>query len=307
MAEFERDNDVRVDVTFVESDDELWEKQSKNHGEDFDVFAANTAELQRYIANNIATPIQIKNIPNSRNQALRFRNTEKITGLNHNGNLYAVPFTYSEMGLIYDKKQFKSAPTSMSALWLPQYQGKIILYDGSNHNFSLTALLLDAKNPFQLSPIEMNNTVKKLLELRAQNPIFYTGPEESVRLFLKNNAALMFANYGKQQVKQLQQANPEIGYIIPKEGALAWLDYWAITVSAKNKPLAEQWINFTLEKNISTALTRRLGLSNTLVANNLNEDDKIIWLEPSENFALRSQYWERIRAGNARKAPEKTQ
>jgi len=307
VAEFERDHDVRVEVSFVESDDELWEKLSKNHGADYDVFAANTAELQRYISHDIAAPIRINKISNIKNQLPRFRNTENIAGLNHNGNLYAIPFTYSEMGLIYDKKQFKSPPNSMSALWLPQYQGKIILYDGSNHNFSLTALLLGSKNPFQLSNDEMNKTVKKLLQLRAQTPFFYTGPEESVQLFLKNNAALMFANYGNQQVKQLQKANPNIGYVIPKEGALAWLDCWVISVSAKNKSMAEQWINFTLEKNISTALTRRQGLPNTLVSNNINDNDKIIWLEPSEDFALRSQYWERIRAGKARKMKKSIQ
>ena len=301
VAEFERNHEARVEVSFVESDDELWEKLSQNHGENYDVFAANTAELQRYIDNSIAAPLKKSNIANTRNQLPRFRDTERINGLNRNGNLYAIPFTYSEMGLIYDKKQFKIPPNSMSALWLPQYKNKIILYDGSNHNFSITALTLNYKNPFQLSAAEMNQTVKQLLKLREQMPLFYTGPEESTRLFLNSKAALMFANYGNQQLKQLQASNPDIGYIIPKEGALAWLDCWAITAGAKNKSLAEKWINFTLEKNISTALTRRQGLSNTLISNNLSDDDKIIWLEPSENFALRAQYWDRIRAGKARK------
>ncbi|MGL4994943.1 MAG: extracellular solute-binding protein, partial [Deefgea sp.] len=133
VAEFERNNEVRVEVSFIDSDDELWEKLSKNHGEDYDVFAANTAELQRYIANDIAAPLRKSNIPNTKNQLPRFRDTDQIAGLNRSGHLYAVPFTFSEMGLIYDKKQFKTPPTSMSALWLPQYKGKIILYDGSNH------------------------------------------------------------------------------------------------------------------------------------------------------------------------------
>ncbi|MBM5571970.1 MULTISPECIES: extracellular solute-binding protein [Deefgea] len=301
VAEFERDHDVRIEVSFVESDDELWEKLSKNHGADYDVFAANTAELQRYISHDIAAPIKINKISNIKNQLPRFRETEKIAGLVHNGNLYGIPFTYSEMGLIYDSKQFKTAPTSMSALWQPENKGKIILYDGSNHNFSLAALLLEFSNPFQLSNDEMSKTVKKLLQLRSQNPMFYTGPEESIRMFLKHKAALMFANYGQQQLKQLQKTNSDIAYIIPKEGALAWLDCWGITVAAKNKSLAEQWINFTLEKNISAALSRRQGLPNTLLAGHLKEDDKIIWLEPSEDFALRSQYWERLRAGKARR------
>lgn len=300
IAEFERNHNVRLEVSFIDNDDELWEKLSKNHGEDYDVFAVNTAELQRYITQNIVTTLKKSQISNSKNQLPRFRNTDQIAGLNRNGNLYAIPFTYSEMGLIYDKKQIKSPPDSMAALWLPQYKGKIVLYDGSNHNFSLTALTLNIDHPFQLSREQMNQTVSKLLLLREQAPLFYTEPEDSVRIFTKNKAALMFANYGNQQLKQLQAAGADVGYIIPKEGALAWLDCWAITISAKNKSLAEKWINFTLEKNVSAALTRRQGLSNTLTANHLQDRDKIIWIEPSEDFALRTQFWDRIRAGKAR-------
>jgi putative spermidine/putrescine transport system substrate-binding protein len=83
---------------------------------------------------------------------------------------------------------------------------------------------------------------------------------------------------------------------------LAWLDCWAISAKTKNKALAEKWINFMLDKSVSNELTQRQGLSNTLVhsSSSLNAKDKIIWIKSSENFALRTQYWERIRAGNAR-------
>lgn len=47
---FEKQYDVRVEVSFVSSDDVLRRKISANQGGDFDVFAANTAELQYYIA-----------------------------------------------------------------------------------------------------------------------------------------------------------------------------------------------------------------------------------------------------------------
>ena len=40
---------MRVEVSFVSSDDVLRQKISANQGCDFDVFAANTAEMQHYI------------------------------------------------------------------------------------------------------------------------------------------------------------------------------------------------------------------------------------------------------------------
>ena len=300
VSEFERSNDARVEVTFIDTDEAMWEKLSKGQGENYDVFAVNTAELQRYLDLDIAAPLKASRIPNTKNQLARFKNVNRIHGISRDGQLYAIPFVYSEMGLIYDKKQVFKTPESMGEMWLPKYKGKVVLYDGSNHNFSMTALILGIKNPFSLSQNEMARSVTKLLQLREQDPLFYNSPEEGTKAFVKNNAALMFANYGHQQVKSLRAAGADIGYVIPHEGALAWLDCWVITQKTRNKPLAENWINFTLEKSVSTALTQRQGLSNTLTQSYLTDNDKVIWIKSSENFALRTQYWERIRSGNAR-------
>ncbi|STQ89353.1 extracellular solute-binding protein [Iodobacter fluviatilis] len=300
VSEFEKRFDARVEVTFIDTDEALWDKLSKNRGENFDVFAANTAEMQRYIDQAIAAPVKPVRIPNTKKQLPRFRRVEKIPSINRDGYLYAIPFVYSEMGLIYDKKQIKQAPVSMNELWNKKYIGKVVLHDGSNHNFSFTALTIGIKDPFNLNKQEMARSVNRLLELRDQKPFFYNSPEEGTQAFIKNKAALMFANYGMQQLKLLRAAGADVGYIVPKEGALAWLDCWAISIKAKNKMLAENWINFMLDKSVSNELTQRQGLANTLSKSNLSARDKIIWIQSSEDFALRSQYWDRIRAGNAR-------
>ena len=109
----------------------------------------------------------------------------------------------------------------------------------------------------------------------------------------------MFANYGTQQVDQLRKAGADIGYVIPKEGALAWLDCWTITRGVRNKRLAENWINYTLEKPFSDALTQRQGLANTIEPSpSAEKSDKIIWLEPVEDFKMRAELWTRILSGD---------
>ena len=71
---FEKRHNVRVEVTLVSTDDALWQKLSANKGGDFDVFAANTAELERYIDQGISVPLDLAHIPNARKQQPRFRN-----------------------------------------------------------------------------------------------------------------------------------------------------------------------------------------------------------------------------------------
>ncbi|WP_114973783.1 extracellular solute-binding protein [Rhodoferax ferrireducens] len=295
---FEKKYDARVEVSFVSSDEVLREKIGANQGGDFDVFAANTAEMQHYIDQKLVVPLRLSNIPNTAQQLPRFRDARSIPGITQLGEVYAVPYTYSEMGLIYDRKQFEQAPTSLSVLWDPKYRGRVLAYDTSSHNFSIAALALGDK-PFRIEEAKFKAVVDHLIALRRNVLTFYTLPEESVELFRNHAVAVMFANYGSQQLKLLRDAGADVGYVIPVEGALAWLDCWAVTRGGKNKNLAESWINYMLDKHVSRELTRRQGLSNTLdVDTATQETDKIIWLEPVEDDKRRAALWGRIISGD---------
>lgn len=300
---FEQRHGVRVEVTLVGSDDVLWEKMSGRAGADFDVFAVNTAELQRYIERGLSVPLDLKNIPNTRRQLPRFSNLQAIPGISRGSAVYAIPYTYAEMGLIYDRKQFRTPPDSWSALWDPRYKGRVLAYQGSTHNFSIAALMLGVANPFRIGQADFSRVARHLVALRRNVLTFYAQPEEATELFLQNDAALLFANYGSQQVRQLQQAGAAIGYVIPREGALAWLDCWVVSRGARNRKLAEAWIDYTLEPQVSHALTLRQGLSNTLEASPfMHGGDRIIWLEQVEDPGRRSRLWDRILSGDQ---PEK--
>lgn len=295
---FEKQFDVRVEVTLVGSDEVLAQKLGANQGGDFDVVAANTVEIKRYIGNKWLQPLALVHIPNIARQLPRFQNARAIAGITHLGEVYAVPYTFAEMGLIYDRKQFTTPPTSLTVLWDPAFQGRILAFDSSSHNFSLAALALGG-HPFRIEDTAYAKVTQHLIDLRRNVLTFYSLPEESVALFNQHKVAVLLANYGQQQLKALRDGGADVAYVIPKEGALAWLDCWAVTRGARDKVLAERWINYMLEPKVSTELTRRQGLANTLeVIDNTLETDKILWLEPVENDQRRAALWLRILSGD---------
>jgi putative spermidine/putrescine transport system substrate-binding protein len=296
---FEQRYKVKVEVTFISSDDAMWERLSTRQGADFDVFAVNTAELQRYIDKGISLPLTPANIPNIAHQLPRFRDLSAIPGLTRKGEVYAIPYTYSEMGLVYDRKVFNTPPESFSVMWDKRYKGRVLAYQGSEHNFSLAAMVQGLKNPFQIQASDFSRTSRQLVELRRNVLSFYSSPEEATELFMRNHAVLLFANYGTQQVSMLQKAGADIGYTIPKEGALAWLDCWSMTRGAKNPKLVETWINYMLEASASNVLTSRQGLPNTLEEpSTLHQSDKIIWLQRVEDVTKRTLLWDKIISGD---------
>src|SRR5512132_165929 len=63
---FEKQYDADVSVVFVGTDDEIWAKIKGSEGEDFDVFAINTAQLQRYIDAGLTTRHDLGLIPNQK-------------------------------------------------------------------------------------------------------------------------------------------------------------------------------------------------------------------------------------------------
>ncbi|KWE30950.1 extracellular solute-binding protein [Burkholderia territorii] len=297
---FETQFHVRVEVTFVDSDEALWTRMHSASPPPYDVLAANTAEIQRYARDGLLSPIDLSQVPNRRRQLPNFQQLATIGGLLHNGSTYAIPFTYSSMGLIYDRKQVPAAPRSMLELWNPRYRGKVLDFNSAQHNFSFTALALGYRDPFHLSPAQTLAVAHKLVDLRRNLLTYYTLPEEATALFVQHHAALMFGNYGTQQVEQLRRAGADVGYVIPDEGALAWLDCWGVTRGAERPELAFAWINYMLEPAIGALLTKRQGLANTLEPPPGLESghQHLVWIQPVEDIERRESLWSRIVSGD---------
>lgn len=297
---FESRFNARVEVTVVDSDEALWVKMHAGGKSQFDVLAANTAEIKRYTLENLLTPLDLAELPNTQRQLPRFRALSSINGLTANGSVYAIPYTYSSMGLIYDRKQVPVAPRSMNELWNPRYRGKVLDFNSAQHNFSFTALALGYPQPFQLTDAQTRKIARKLVDLRRNLLTYYTVPEEATAAFIQHKAALMFGNYGTQQLALLRKAGADVGYVIPEEGALAWLDCWAMTRAAANRPLALAWINYMLEPDVSALLTQRQGLANTLIPppDYSGDSAHLIWIQPVENIEVRESLWSRIVSGD---------
>ena len=296
---FESRHSAQVEVTIVGSDEVLRAKLADSWGPAYDVVAANTVELAALLARGELAPLNLTDMPQVARQLPRFRGA--IEGIVRDGKTYAVPYTYSEMGLVYDRQQFSAPPQSISALWDPRWRGRVLAFDGATHAFSLAALDR-GQLPFRIADDQFVPLARHLVGLRRNLLSLYALPEESVDLFRRHRVAVMHANYGQQQLKLLRDAGFNVGYVVPREGALAWLDCWAVLRRSPHQALAAQWINHMLHPAVSLELTRRQGLANTLEEPAALDRDSlmgpIVWLQPVEDDARRTRLWQRVVAGD---------
>ena len=122
-----------------------------HQAQDFDLFAVNTAELQRYIDAKLVQPIDTAAIPNHARLLPRFRNAASIPGLQHAGQTYAVPYTYSEMGLIYDRQQVHAPPTPSARYGTPLPRQGVVV-QRRHAQFSLASQAMGDATPFASTP-----------------------------------------------------------------------------------------------------------------------------------------------------------
>jgi putative spermidine/putrescine transport system substrate-binding protein len=108
----------------------------------------------------------------------------------------------------------------------------------------------------------------------------------------------MFGNYGTQQLNSLRQAGADVGYAIPREGVLAWLDCWAMTrqhATAAGAAMDQLHAGALGQR----AAAHRQGLANTLSASaDLPSGARVLWLQPVENANRREALWQKIYSGD---------
>ena len=63
-------------------------------------------------------------MPNQKETLPRFRDLTKVTGVMRDGKVYAIPFAFDSIGLIYDTDKVKPAPDSMDDPVGPEIQGQ---------------------------------------------------------------------------------------------------------------------------------------------------------------------------------------
>jgi putative spermidine/putrescine transport system substrate-binding protein len=296
VKEFEDQTKAKVSVVYLTSDDEMWTKLKGSNGQDYDVFSVNTGDLKKFIDAGLTTPFDLDKLPNRNAQLDSFKDLDSVPTVKRDGKVYGIPLAWGSIGLIYDTEKVNPAPTSWNVLWDPQYKGRVLIFDSSGQDISLGALALGFKDPFHLTKDQMAQVKQKMIALKPQLKTYYQSFDEGTQLWENGDPVLMYS-MGELQQSKLKDDKFKTAYIIPNEGALGWIDTWAMTSGVRNKDLAEAWVNFFLSKKISEAMTTKHGYGNT-VSNSagLDYSDKLKWIVPYEDFAWRTDVWNEIKA-----------
>ncbi len=300
-AAFEEKYGIEVVYETYDNNEVMYSKL-KGGGVSYDVVIPSDYMIERMIAEDMLQPIDFSNIPNYKYIPEKYKN------LAHDPkNEYSVPYTVGMVGLIYNTEMVEEAPDSWTALWDESYENSILMFNNPRDAFAIAQSILgmDYNNE---SDVSWRVAAELLKEQKNVSPAYVND-----EVFLKMEAGeAAMAPYYAGDFLTMQENNPALDFVYPKEGVNFFVDGVCVLKGAKNKLAAELYINFLLEPEVALANAEYICYASphTEVFNNPEYsfyEDEILYPEDGkfktqlflnlnpETLALMSTLWDDVK------------
>ena len=135
---------------------------------------------------------------------------------------------------------------SWSVLWDEKYEDNILMQDSVRDAFMIP-LKLKGYSLNSLNENELNEAKDMLIK---QKPLVQAYVIDQVRDKMIGNEAAIGVIYSGEAI-YTQRENPDLEYVIPKEGSNVWIDSWVIPKNAPNLANAEKFIDYMCRADIA--------------------------------------------------------
>lgn len=240
IKDFEKEYKIKVNYKEFESNEAMYNDISKNSNQ-YDVLVPSDYMIDRLIKENKLEKLNKANVSNLSNIASEYLNPEY-----DKANDYVVPYMTGTVGILYNKSLVKEEVTSWNILWDNKYKGQIWMWDSMRDAIGVSLKRLgysmNSNNENEL------NEAKKALMTQSTILKGYAEEESRDAMIADEGAiALVYSGEAKFAIDQ----NPNLAYVIPKEGSNKFVDGFVIVKGTKHKEAAEKFINFMCRSNIA--------------------------------------------------------
>lgn len=259
IEKFEAENpDIEVEVTYS-NNEEMIAKLRATGGAGFDL--AQPSHDRIYAAQleyDIYKPLDLSKIDTDAMDPNLLAGVKENTTIE--GEIYAVPHQWGTTGLMAD---ISKAPDvkGWGDLCDPQYKGR------TSMRLKRTILLATAfsmgENPFKAySDLDkyqeiLDRVTAELIECKDNIKVYWQGGDDLANLM--RSGEVVASETWDSTAYKLYAENPNIVFIPPETGALAWIDTFAIPRKGKADDAAYKWINFVLRPENVTVMSGSTG------------------------------------------------
>ncbi len=249
VRKFEQRHGVRVNLDLYDTNEAMLAKvQSGNV--DYDILCPSSYPIEILIAQGLLRPLDLSALPHLANVDPVFLDRSY-----DRGNRFSVPYFWGTAGIAYRRSRV-GAVDSWAAMWDPRFKRRILMLDDARETFGAALKILGAS---------LNTTDPALLAraqalLLEQKPLVRAYNSSNYEDVLLSGDVWLAQGWNGQFARAIEQ-DPDIEYVIPKEGASLFLDSLVIPRDAPHPELAHAFIDFTLEAEIAAEICATMRYS----------------------------------------------
>jgi len=233
--QFEAATGYTVVHDYFNSEQEMLTKLRTSPGA-YDVVLINSAFTQQAAEEGLIQPIDLATISNFNDLSpgLRDANEFKV-----GGEVYGIAWTWGLTSIAYDTEEVDPG-NSIEILWDPAYADNVAVRDDAVEAVYLAAL---ATGQNMNDPADLDAIREKLRALKPQIRTFWASEDEWNKEFSADtfDVAVYWSGSASRSAKAF---GLPVGYMVPQEGAIAWLDGLSIATDAPNLDGAQKFIDF---------------------------------------------------------------
>jgi spermidine/putrescine transport system substrate-binding protein len=257
IAAFTRETGIEVEVT-LSNNEEMISKLRATGGAGYDLAQPSQDRITSVERDfGIYKPIDLAKVKIDEFQPALLDIVKRNATID--GKLYALPYLWGTDGLVVNSKH--TTVSDFADLCRPDLKGKtsIRLRRPILMGFAFAA----GKDPFALygNPKAygelMDQVGDTLIACKGNLKFFFDNKDQLLNGFRSGEiwVAAMWDTGGWT----LNRENPDIQYIVPKSGALGWLDTFALPARGRNDAAAYAWINFTMRPENAARVIKSVG------------------------------------------------
>jgi spermidine/putrescine transport system substrate-binding protein len=259
-AEFGRRHKVRVRETYFESDTDRDQHLTDSKGGGFDLVVVDAALVPAYRDRGWLAPIGESRVPGLVRMGAKWRGGSADAVGTH-----AYPYAWGTVGIGYRADLVQTVPDSWLDIFRPDAAtcGRVQVF--ANARELVGAALQAGGNSANSTDPRAYQRAEQLL--RAQKPCvasYLTAmTEPDLPLVTGGVSAAMI--YGGDSVN-LRKFNPNIRFVMPREGGLVFTDYLVVLASSPRKELAYAFLQFLSEPANAARLSSAIKAATPNVA-----------------------------------------
>jgi spermidine/putrescine transport system substrate-binding protein len=230
---FGRKTGLEVVHDYYNAESEMLTKLRTNPGA-YDVVLVNSARTRQAAAEDLLEIVDLSAVPNAGGVPARLADHPNFTV---DGRHYGVPWVWGMNALAV--REGRQKPDSYGALADPAFAGKVGLFDDA-----VTAVAIGAFMTGQAmnDPTDLRQVSDWLKSLKPNVKTIWTSEDQWNKAFSAGEFDLS-VYWSGASVRSRRNYKLPVEFVVPKEGAVGWLDTLAIPVTSENKANALAFIN----------------------------------------------------------------